>query len=59
MRSASIPVDSVFDDPTISVVDRTDVIIARLLVALHAAGIGARATRDTLNHLDARTLTLA
>lgn len=58
-RSASIPVDSVLDDPTISVVDRADVIIARLLVALHAAGIGGRATRDTLNHLDARTLTLA
>ena len=58
-RSASIPIDSVLDDPTISVVDRADVIIARLLVALHAAGIGGRATRDTLNHLDARTLTLA
>ncbi len=54
-----ISVDSVLDDPTISVVDRADVIIARLLVALHAAGVGGRATRDTLNRLDARTLTLA
>lgn len=58
-RSAVISIDSVIDDPTISVIDRADVIIARLLVALHAAGIGGRATRDTLTRLDARTLTLS